>query len=114
MLAADLRAAEFYEESVSECKTENAKKCSLLAYNYSTSDLFGIMKDRDLTFDTIKVNPENFADLVVLVEKGDLSSRMAKDIFLIMVEEGVDPREVMRREGIAQVSDMESIAKAAR
>src|SRR3989344_3650135 len=112
MLAADLRAAEFYEESVSECKTENAKKCSLLAYNYLTSDLFGIMKDRDMTFDTIKVNPENFADLVVLVERGDLSSRMAKDILLLMMESGEDPREIMKRENIAQISDKESIANA--
>ena len=112
VLASDPRAAEFYEQSVSECKTENVKKCSLLAYNYLTSDLFGIMKDRDLTFDTIKLNPENFADLVALVEKGELSSRMAKDILLHMVEEGTDPREIMRREGIAQISDTTSIERA--
>ncbi|MDP3724847.1 MAG: Asp-tRNA(Asn)/Glu-tRNA(Gln) amidotransferase subunit GatB [Nanoarchaeota archaeon] len=114
VLVSDLRAAEFYEQSVSECKTEDAKKCSLLAYNYLTSDLFGIMKDRDMTFDTIKINPENFADLVALVEKGELSSRMAKDILLLMSEGGEDPREIMKREGIAQVSDTESITRAVR
>ena len=60
----------------------------------------------------LKVNPENFADLIVLLEKGELSSRMAKDILLHMVESGEDPREVMKREGITQVSDTESIANA--
>ncbi|MDP2704103.1 MAG: Asp-tRNA(Asn)/Glu-tRNA(Gln) amidotransferase subunit GatB [bacterium] len=111
-LVSEPRAAQFYEEAVSECKTEDAKKCNILIYNYLTSDLFSIMKDRSVSFDDIKINPENFADLVALIAKGELSSRMAKDILLKMAETGEDPRAIMEREGIEQVSDEGAIKEA--
>ncbi len=111
MLVSEPRAAQFYEEAVSECKTEDMKKCNILIYNYLTSDLFGMMKDQGVSFDDIKINPENFADLAALVAKGELSSRMAKDILLKMAETGEDPRAIMEREGIEQVSDESAIGE---
>ncbi|MAF79530.1 Asp-tRNA(Asn)/Glu-tRNA(Gln) amidotransferase GatCAB subunit B [bacterium] len=110
-LVAEPRAAEFYEQAVSECKTEDAKKCSSLIYNYLTSDLFGLLKEKNISFEDLKINPENFADLAALASKGELSSRMVKDILPKMAETGEDPRAIMDKEGIEQVSDEDAILK---
>lgn len=98
-------AARFFEETVSELETENVKRCCMLVFNYLTSDLFGLIKERSGSFATLKITPENFADLVALVEKDELSSRMAKDVLAEMYETGEDPRAVMERRGMRQVHD---------
>jgi aspartyl-tRNA(Asn)/glutamyl-tRNA(Gln) amidotransferase subunit B len=52
------------------------------------------------------------ADLVILITKGNLSSRMAKDILTEMYEKGLDPRNIINEKGITQVTDERTIAKA--
>ncbi len=127
-------AAEFFEETVSELKTEisppsQSPACLAAAYqrrrdtslprrslpakaglhslifNYLTSDLFGLMKSEKIGWPDLKITPENFADLIALIFKGDLTSRMAKDIILEMQASGEDPRAVIERMGVSQISD---------
>jgi aspartyl-tRNA(Asn)/glutamyl-tRNA(Gln) amidotransferase subunit B len=61
----------------------------------------------------IRITPENFADLVALVEKGELTSRIAKDILPAMQETGDDPRAIIASRGMQQVSDRDAIRDAA-
>lgn len=110
-------AAEFFEETVSELKEESSSQSPVaspqsLIYNYLTSDLLGLIKDKKIGWPDLKITPENFADLVILITKGDLSSRMAKDIILEMQTSGEDPRAVISRTGLKQISDEKSIKNA--
>ncbi|MDO8466888.1 MAG: Asp-tRNA(Asn)/Glu-tRNA(Gln) amidotransferase subunit GatB [bacterium] len=101
-------AAQFFEETVSEIREEDesgALEKIKLAFNYLTSDLWGLIMDKGLTFSELKIDAENFADLIVLISKKEISSRGAKDILVKMMETGLDPREIMKKEGLAQVSD---------
>ena len=114
MLVADPPAADFFEQAASELDSELSTDNYQLLFNYLTSDLFGIMKDRDITFETLQITPENFADLVALGIKGEISSRMTKDILLLMAVSGDDPRDIIKREGLEQVSDTKTIEKTAK
>ena len=108
VLIADRGAAAFFEESVSELQAEdneNLPKEIELVCNYITSDLRGLMTQDGLGFEEIKVTPENFADLVELISHSKLSSRSAKDILKKMYDTGSDPHEILKSEGLEQVSD---------
>ncbi len=119
-LVIDREMARFFEETASELVEEigagdagasvaRATTLTSLAFNYLNSDLRGLMGERGWGWDELKVDPENFADLVVLVANKEVSSRAAKDILVKMAETGLDPRAIMKQEGLAQVSDEGSL-----
>ncbi|MBI4033991.1 MAG: Asp-tRNA(Asn)/Glu-tRNA(Gln) amidotransferase subunit GatB [Candidatus Brennerbacteria bacterium] len=115
VLIEDKAAADFFEEAASELKTYNLKPITYnLLYNYFTSDLKGIMNDKGSVFEDLRITPEHFAHLAAMIEKGELSSRLAKDILLKMFETGEDP-EVLKREEklefISNEAELELLAK---
>jgi aspartyl-tRNA(Asn)/glutamyl-tRNA(Gln) amidotransferase subunit B len=110
--AEDREFASYYEEIASEIMaediTEEEKKKGLqVAANYMIADARGVMNQSgaDIAAFKEKVSPENMADLIILITKGDLSSRMAKDILAEMHETGLDPRDIIEKKGIKQVTD---------
>ncbi|KKU92690.1 MAG: Aspartyl/glutamyl-tRNA(Asn/Gln) amidotransferase subunit B, partial [Parcubacteria group bacterium GW2011_GWA1_48_11b] len=94
----DRAVAEYFEEAASELKSEDARADFQLLYNYLTSDLFGLMAETGAAIGDIKIDPENFADLVILASGGKISSRTAKDILRKMLETGMDPNDIVKRE----------------
>ena len=76
-----------------------------LASNYIISDLSGLMKEKNILINKIKINPEMFAKLINMAAKSELSSRGAKDVLKIMFEEGGDPEQIVKKKGLAQTSD---------
>ncbi|KKU83499.1 MAG: Aspartyl/glutamyl-tRNA(Asn/Gln) amidotransferase subunit B [Parcubacteria group bacterium GW2011_GWA2_47_8b] len=101
----DRAVAEYFEEAASELKSEDARADFQLLYNYLTSDLFGLMAETGAAIGDIKIDPENFADLVILASGGKISSRTAKDILRKMLETGMDPNDIVKRENLGQISD---------
>ena len=119
IFAEDRLLAEYYEEVVSEIMAENiteAKKRRGLqiAANYMIADMRGTINSIGISVLVFKerVTPENMADLIILIIKGELSSRMAKDMLLEMYQSGADPRKIIREKGIAQVTDEAIIIEA--
>ncbi|OGG42102.1 glutaminyl-tRNA synthase (glutamine-hydrolyzing) subunit B [Candidatus Jorgensenbacteria bacterium RIFCSPLOWO2_01_FULL_45_25b] len=112
VLINDPESARFFEEAVSELKSELPTSNVQLLFNYFTSDLFGLMKNENIGWDDLNITPENFADLIVLISNGDLTSRMAKDIIVEMQASGEDPRAIIKRMDMSQVSDEESVRVA--
>jgi aspartyl-tRNA(Asn)/glutamyl-tRNA(Gln) amidotransferase subunit B len=117
--AEDRQLAEYYEETASEIMGENAgeeikKKALTAAANYMIADVRGAINQSGTTIAGFKekVSSENMADLTILIAKGELSSRMAKDILSEMYETGLDPRNIIAKKGIAQVTDEGAISEA--
>ena len=75
------------------------------AANYITSDLSGLMINGGISVDNLKINPEMFAKLVAMADKGEISSRAAKDVLKIIFEDGGDPEKIVKEKGLAQTSD---------
>ena len=115
VLIEDRHMAAFFEDSVSELLTEDIGEESAaytqLLLNYLTSDARGIVKANGGDIRSFKVTPENFADLIVLVGKGEISSRTAKDVLKKMAETGLDPREIVKNENLLQISDTEELKR---
>jgi len=51
------------------------------------------------------IPPANLADLIILIEDGTISGRIAKDVFEKMYRSGEDARAIVDREGLTQVAD---------
>lgn len=96
-------------EDTSDWKETGRAKLFILAANYIVSDLKSILNSINGDLKSLKITPENMADLAILIAKGDLSSRMAKDILVEMAESGLDPRTIIETKGLKQVSDVDSI-----
>lgn len=111
------RLAEYFEESASELFSEipedgDKNKYIKLLFNYLTSDFKGLINEIGKDINDIKIVPENFADLIVLIIKGKISSRLAKDILREMAASGLDPRRIIMEKGLVQISDEEAIGRA--
>ena len=76
------------------------------ASNYITSDIAGLITsgEADTTiYETL--NASAFANLITMVSTGDLNSRGAKDILLVLVTQGGDPRTIAKERGLMQEND---------
>lgn len=51
------------------------------------------------------VTPENLAKLLDLIAKGTISGKIAKKVFAEMWKDGADPEEIVKAQGLVQISD---------
>jgi aspartyl-tRNA(Asn)/glutamyl-tRNA(Gln) amidotransferase subunit B len=111
ILAEERNFAQYFEESASELRTKLPIPDYQLLLNYFSSDVRGLMNEQKISVEELNITPENFADLIVLISKGEISSRLAKDILKEMFLTGLDPRQIIQDKGLKQVSDGESLKK---
>ena len=99
---------DFYEEVVSELKRENNpesgepkdySKLSKVAANW-------LIAHRP---ENTKITPALFADFVVRVSGGQITSAAAQTVLEIMGKTGEDPEDIIREKDLGQVSDSASL-----
>ena len=109
-LVDDRGEAEFFEEFVSELKAAGGGRETIkLGINYLDSDLVGIMKEEKTAWDNLKITPENFAELIIMVGGDKLSSRSAKDVLREMFATGDDPSNIVERMDLTQITNEATI-----
>jgi len=77
--------------------------------NWVITDLLGLLAGREV--EQSPVSAERLGELVKLVAKGELSGKMAREIFPKMAETGDSAPAIMEREGLKQISDSGALAK---
>jgi len=58
-----------------------------------------------------KITPQGTGTLVRKINEGEISGKMAKDIFAKMYETGESPETIIEREGLRQISDTGALEK---
>jgi len=109
VLIQDREMSNYFEQAISELEADEQKEASAekvrLILNYLTSDVRGALMARGVSFNASKITPENLADLIDMIFKKEISSRVAKDLIIRMIDTGLDPREIVKNEGLLQISD---------
>ena len=82
------------------------------AANWVINELFGRLKKEDHDITESPVSPAQLAGIIALIKKGDISGKIAKDLFEIVYTEGGDPAEIVEARGMKQVTDTGEIEKA--
>ncbi len=78
--------------------------------NWIISELLRLTGDAGIGVEECKIRPEQLGALIVLIEKGTINGKIAKDVFAEMFESGADPDAIVKEKGLAQVSDSGAIA----
>jgi aspartyl-tRNA(Asn)/glutamyl-tRNA(Gln) amidotransferase subunit B len=95
--------AEYFEETAK--RSGNAKAAS----NWVMGEVLRNMKERAIEIDAVPITPAALAGLIAIVEKGTISSTVAKDVFAKMYDTGRDAAEIVATDGLAQISDTSSL-----
>jgi len=80
-----------------------------LAANWVINELFGRLKKEDHSIEDSPVSPEQLGKIVGLITKGDISGKIAKNLFEIVYTEGGDPEAIVEERGMKQVTDTGAI-----
>ncbi len=103
VLTSDPYLADYFDTCVSlgaEPKT---------ASNWIMVELLGYMKAKGIPYENIPLSPEYLVSMLDLIKNGVISGKIAKDILVIMIETGKDPRKIVKEQGLEQISDEESL-----
>jgi aspartyl-tRNA(Asn)/glutamyl-tRNA(Gln) amidotransferase subunit B len=82
------------------------------AANWVINELFGRLNREGLAVEASPVGPDQLGGLIELIAKGDISGKIAKDVFEILWTEGGDPAEIVEARGLRQVTDTGAIEAA--
>ncbi|MGV6889467.1 Asp-tRNA(Asn)/Glu-tRNA(Gln) amidotransferase subunit GatB [Rhodophyticola sp. SM2404] len=106
VLTAELSAAGFFEKVAAEAGDGK------LAANWVINELFGRLKKDERGISDSPVSPAQLAGIITLIKSGDISGKIAKDLFEIVYSEGGDPAKIVEERGMKQVTDTGAIEKA--
>lgn len=105
VLTADVADAAFFEEVA---KGRDGKQ----AANWVINELFGRLNKEDLSINNSPITAAQLGGILDLIAKGDISGKIAKDLFEICWNEGGDPAEIVEARGMKQVTDTGAIEAA--
>jgi len=97
--------ADFFEETVAACKSPKT------ASNWIMGDLLRDLKEFNLTIEASPVKPDALADMIKLLESGQISGKMAKDVFEAMFRDRKSPQDIIAEKGLKQITDSSEIEK---
>ena len=103
LLAADKDIANYFEEVV---KISNSPK---LSTNWIMGELSAELNNENLNISDSKVSSEKLGQLILRIEDGTISGKIAKDIFEKMWSSGKEVDEIIQGEGLEQVTDDKEI-----
>jgi aspartyl-tRNA(Asn)/glutamyl-tRNA(Gln) amidotransferase subunit B len=81
---------------------------------FRSTELLRRLHETGKEIEASPVSPVELAELILMVESGQITGAIGKEIFADMFESGRSPREIASSEGLAQINDTTAIEKAAR
>ena len=105
VLTAELDSAGYFEDVA---KGRDGK----LAANWVINELFGRLKKDDCDISESPVTPAQLGGIIDLIAKGEISGKIAKDVFEIVYSEGGEPAQIVEARGLKQVTDTGAIEAA--
>lgn len=76
-----------------------------LASNWLMGDVSAYLNKNGKELSEVALTPESLAAMIKLIENGTISSKIAKQIFVDLVEKGGDPEAIVKEKGLVQISD---------
>jgi aspartyl-tRNA(Asn)/glutamyl-tRNA(Gln) amidotransferase subunit B len=68
-------------------------------------DLLGFLNANNLELSQVKITGQGLGEMIGLIEKGTISSKIAKTVFKAMIESGKSPQAIVEEQGLVQISD---------
>jgi aspartyl-tRNA(Asn)/glutamyl-tRNA(Gln) amidotransferase subunit B len=105
VLVAERESADFFE---AVARGRDGKT----AANWVINELFGRLNKQGLEVSASPISAGQLGGILDLIASNAISGKIAKDVFEIVWSEGGDPREIVEKRGLRQVTDAGAIEKA--
>ncbi|TLS36024.1 Asp-tRNA(Asn)/Glu-tRNA(Gln) amidotransferase subunit GatB [Pseudalkalibacillus caeni] len=99
VLTQSISMADFFQAT-----TENGADPKL-ASNWLMGEVTAYLNSNYKELEDVALTPEGLAKLISLIEKGTISSKIAKKVFKDLIEKGGAPEEIVKEKGLVQISD---------
>jgi aspartyl-tRNA(Asn)/glutamyl-tRNA(Gln) amidotransferase subunit B len=97
------------ESAAAQAIAKLAKPLANLVLNDLAAKVNNSEGSAEEVLDASPLTPARAVQLVKLIDAGDISSKQGKEVFAAVFEEDVDPREIVEKRGMKQVSDTGAI-----
>lgn len=98
-MANDFEISSYFEETLKH--HNNAKSVC----NWIMGDFSAFINKNQVTLKESKISPENLADLVKMIDRQEINSKIAKSVFEEMYDSGESPQEIILKKGLKQIND---------
>jgi aspartyl-tRNA(Asn)/glutamyl-tRNA(Gln) amidotransferase subunit B len=109
VLAADRAVADYFEEAAREGRAQGVEPRT--TSNWVTGEIFRLLKAEGIEIGDLPVAPPALAELMALVEKGTITANSSKRVLEAMYTTGRPAAEIVKEQGLAQISDEEALAQ---
>ena len=103
ILTDEIELADYFERVVKV--TNNAK----LSSNWIMTEILRELKESGRSIEESKINSEDLGKIINLIQKEIISSKIAKELFTIKLNDDRDPEVIVKEEGMIQVVDLGEI-----
>lgn len=99
MLTSTKEFADFFEETLNDGADPK------LAANWLMGEVTAYLKSARKELHDTGLTPDNLSQMIQLIEDGTISSKIAKQVFKELIENGGDAKELVEEKGWVQLSD---------
>ena len=105
ILTSSKALADYFESAVKELNSPKAIS------NWIMTEVLRELNERETEPDEFVVTPQRLAALISMIEKGTISGKIAKEVFIDIIETGKSPEEIVKEKGLLQISDADELSK---
>ncbi|AZR72068.1 aspartyl/glutamyl-tRNA amidotransferase subunit B [Anoxybacter fermentans] len=99
VLTQDKALADFFEDAAKEYHDPKAVS------NWVMGDFLRLVKEENIDYGDLKITGSQLAEMLKLIDKGTISSKIAKTVFEEMFKTGKNPKTIVEEKGLIQISD---------
>ena len=104
VLVSEVDISKYFEEVIKNADIKLAK-------NWIIVELFAVLNEKGLDIKDSPVTPINLASLINAISSGEISGKIAKKVFELMVQSGDKPSKIINEKGLKQQSDPKELEK---
>ena len=99
VMTADRAMADYLEAAIA------AGAPAKQAANWIMGDLLALLTEHKTAIDASRVSPAHLAEMIILIEDGTISGKIAKEILGDVFATGKAPKAIVEEKGLVQISD---------
>lgn len=103
VLSEDIELANYFEGVAKS--SNNGKSAS----NWVLTEVLRVLKEENKVIEEFQICSEDLGELITLIDKGTISSKIAKEVFAIRLVENKKPSKIVEEKGLVQVADVSEI-----
>lgn len=107
LMTSSKQLANLFEATANICK--NPKKVS----NWLMGETMRLLKEHNMEPKDLQFSPSNLAKLILLTDQGIINSNVAKEIFVEIFENDIDPNQYVEEKGLKTVNNQEVLCRMA-